>query len=182
MCRCMPCESWWYTSACPASPRSSRSNSSPTTTAMTSSTSTACGRSRAAATRVRRRSSCLALIWAASATPSKSRTAALMLYSRSILAGWRYARMLHTYLYYMPHAGSVAWCALDSIFDFRTVYCLLVYIICFPTYCLFFTFSFVVSSLTCLFFWEFTCSVSRPDVVKATKPGISFLCLFCEGP
>jgi len=34
------------------------------------------------------------------------------------------------------------------------IYCLLVYIVCFPTYPFFFTFSLLVSSLTCLFLWE----------------------------
>jgi len=42
-------------------------------------------------------------------------------------------------------------------FDFwsqRYMYCLLVYIVCFPTYPLFFTFFLLISSLTYLFLWE----------------------------
>ena len=42
-------------------------------------------------------------------------------------------------------------------FDFwfrHYIYCLLVYIVCFPTYPFFFTFSLLISSLTYLFLWE----------------------------
>ena len=38
-------------------------------------------------------------------------------------------------------------------------------------------FSLLISSLTYLFLWEKTCSISRPDVVK--KVVLVFLCLFC---
>jgi len=58
------------------------------------------------------------------------------------------------------------------------LYCLLVYILCFPTYRFFFTFSLLIYSLLIFSFENIPAAFLDRMLWKATKPGSSFLCFF----
>ena len=84
------------------------------------------------------------------------------------------------------HLYPVALCWLRSMmcpwFDFwfhRCVYCLLVYIVCFPNYPFFFTFSLLISSLTYLFRLRIDLLLFQAGCHKRQLILALFLCLFC---
>jgi len=75
------------------------------------------------------------------------------------------AAILNIRLMQVPCAGSVAWCALDLIFDFDAIYIVCLFMSYVSPLFLFSSF-FLISSLTCHFLCKKTCSVYWPDAVK----------------
>ena len=89
---------------------------------------------------------------------------------RNSVSLWLYTELLVVNTWYCLHANYAAGSVNSTVsvpcrlqhnnvpvfdFSFRRYYCLLVYIVCFPTYPFFFTFSSLISSLTDFFLWEY---------------------------